>query len=162
MSIETSSLIDHAVQWAIAHLGSMAYPFQCLGFVEDAYELGNDIVLDGLASAKEEADAYRAADHGGVPPRGTFVFYDCSGAIGDETRNWGHVGLALDEGQVIHAWGPVRIDDYRAIEGLAGAPGWTAPRYIGWAPLSEILKGMVKAQAGGISNMDTQDLQEKI
>jgi len=134
-------LIDHAMAWALEHLGSRDYAFKCLAFVEDAYELGNAIVLDGYATAKEAADAYGAAAHPGLPPRGALACYDCSGSIDDEQRNWGHIGLALGDGRVIHAWGAVRVDDYLAIQDLPNAPGWTAPRYIGWAPLERVLLG---------------------
>lgn len=134
-------LIERAVAWALAHVGSRDYAFQCLGFVEDAYELSNGIVLDGYASAKEEADAFGAAEQAGPPPRGALACYDCTGEINGETRNWGHIGLALGDGRVIHAWGVVRVDGYLAIENLPNAPGWTAPRYIGWAPLERVLVG---------------------
>ncbi len=134
--------VGPAIQWAMRRIGSTGYPFLCLGFVEDAYEQGNGIVLDGFASAKEEADAFQAARYTGLPPRGAFVFYDCSGPIQGEQRNWGHVGLSLGEGKVIHAWGEVRIDDYLGIQDLKPAEGWTQPQYIGWGPLQEIMKGM--------------------
>ncbi len=135
--------IEGAIRWALDRLGSTEYAFKCYGFLEDAYELGNNIVLDGQGStAKEAADAYGARRDPDVPPRGAYVFYDCWGAIEGELRNWGHIGLSLGDGQVIHAWDKVRVDGYRAIESLNAAPGWTKPSYIGWAPAEEILRGM--------------------
>lgn len=135
--------IEPAIQWAMSQLGRTGYRFKCLGFVEDAYELGNRIVLDGYPSAKEEADAFQAHERAGLPPRGVFVFYDCWGTLMDTHRNWGHVGISLGEGKVIHAWDRVRIDDYLDIQSLEAAAGWTKPQYIGWAPLETILRGMM-------------------
>ncbi|NLE46543.1 MAG: C40 family peptidase, partial [Chloroflexi bacterium] len=97
----------------------------------------------GGDTAKESADLYEADKSKGQPPAGAFVFYDCSGTIGDRVENWGHVGLCVGQGEVIHAWGEVRIDDYLAIEDLGAAPGWSSPKYIGWAPLERILIGSV-------------------
>lgn len=79
---------------------------------------------------------------GGRPPGGTYVCYDCWGTLEGEHRNWGHIGLSVGDGKVIHTWGgEVRMDDYRTIEDL-DASEWTTPEYIGWVPVSSILKGM--------------------
>ncbi|MEA4907536.1 MAG: NlpC/P60 family protein [Anaerolineaceae bacterium] len=105
-------------------MGSAEYPFRCYAFVEDAYEHGGHIELDGQgATAREAAEAYGTQP--GSPPRGSYVFYDCAGELGGQYRHWGHVGLALGDGQVIHAWNRVRIDAVHAIEALEPAPGWT-------------------------------------
>lgn len=142
MSSEDSTYINGAIRWAKSKLGSTAYATKCYLFVEDAYELGNRIVLDGQGcTAKQAADAYEAQVHQGSPPPGAYVCYDCSGRINGETCNWGHIGLSIGNGEVIHAWHEVRIDHYAAIENL-GAPGWTKPRYIGWVPVADILLGM--------------------
>lgn len=140
ITTEDSAYIRGALQWAADRLGSRDYAFKCLAFVEDAYELGNDIWLDGQGcTAKEAADAYRTQDCGEIPPAGAFVFYDCWGTLEDDHRNWGHVGLSTGGGQVIHAWGEVRRDDYRTVQEL-DAPGWTKPKCIGWVPAPAILK----------------------
>jgi hypothetical protein len=143
--------IEGAVRWAMERFGSTGYAFKCYAFLEDAYEFGNGIVLDGQGcTAKEAADAYAARRDPDVPPRGAYVFYDCWGTIRDDYRNWGHIGLSLGDGQVIHAWDKVRVDDYLDVEALEAAPGWTKPSYIGWAPASEILRGMtVGGDQGG-------------
>ena len=98
----------------------------------------------GLSSyPKEMADAYDAQEDTGVPPKGAYVFYDCWGTIEGKRRNWGHVGLSMGDGRVIHAWDRVRVDQYLDIESLEAGPGWTRPEYIGWAPVSVVLEGMV-------------------
>jgi hypothetical protein len=58
-------------------------------------------------------------------------------------RDWGHVGLAMGDGGVVHAWDVVRLDDARAVCALPPAPGWEAPRLIGWAPPAQVLRGHV-------------------
>jgi hypothetical protein len=75
------------------------------------------------------------------PPAGAYVFYACGGPVGGVRREWGHVGLALGDGDVVHAWGVIRIDDARAIPSLPPAVGWDAPRPIGWAAPEQVLRG---------------------
>lgn len=133
--------IYNAIQWAREKLDSTDYRFLCLAFVEDAYEYGNSIEIFGGSCAKESADMYEAHLNKSMPPEGAFVFYDCYGTIKDEYKNWGHVGLSLGEGHVIHAWNKVRVDDYKDIQNLQAAIGWTNPEYIGWASPERILHG---------------------
>lgn len=139
-----SLYIENAIQWAKDHLGQKSYAFRCLAFVEDAYELSNGIELFGGSTAKESADEYGVQKTPALPPAGVFVFYDNFGTLFDTYKNWGHVGLSLGDGNVIHAWDKVRIDSYLAVETLPGAPGWTAPQYSGWTPVARILQGYRK------------------
>lgn len=144
MNEEFGTYIANAIRWARERLGSTDYPFLCLAFVEDAYEESNHVEIFGGSSAKESADEYQAARNTGEPPLGAFVFYDCAGTIDGEYKNWGHVGLYSGEGKVIHAWDKVRMDDYRDVRSLSPAPGWTKPRYLGWAPIERIFIGYRK------------------
>ncbi len=142
---EFETYIAYAIQWAQIQVGSNAYLFRCLAFVEDAYERANRVEIFGGSTATESAEKYGAhtrVEH--LPARGAFVFYECYGSLEGEHRNWGHVGLCLGEGQVIHAWDQVRQDHYLGIECLTPAPGWSAPRYIGWAPVERIFMGYRK------------------
>lgn len=41
---------EGAVAWALSKLGVTDYAALCYAFVEDAYELGNGIILDGLGT----------------------------------------------------------------------------------------------------------------
>jgi len=125
----------------MSQLGNEDYCFRCLAFVEDAYEESNEIEIFGGDGAKESADEYGVNPPTGEPPRGAFVFFDMTGELFDVTTNWGHVGLCLGEGRIVHAWDEVRIDDINAVEALEPAEGWTQPRYIGWAPVERILQG---------------------
>jgi cell wall-associated NlpC family hydrolase len=142
MTDQFETYIAHAIQWARARLGSEAYPFRCLAFVEDAYERANRVEIFGGSSAAESAEAYAARSHREqLPPRGAFVFYECSGPLQGEYKDWGHVGLCVGEGQVIHAWDLVRQDHYLDVEQLSPAPGWSPPRYIGWTAVERIFVG---------------------
>lgn len=152
MSSDQGKYIDAAIQWATERLGSTDYAYRCYLFVEDAYELGNKIVLDGQGTtAREAADAYQAERHTDAPTRGAYVFYDCFGTIDGEYRNWGHIGISLGEGLVVHAWDEARVDGYLEIEQLAPAPGWAKPKYIGWAPASVFLRGMTTGSGSEIA-----------
>ncbi|MDT0268598.1 hypothetical protein RM844_20130 [Streptomyces sp. DSM 44915] len=133
--------VANAIGWARGHLGSTAYASRCLAFVEDAYERANALELFGGDFAAESAESYGAREQTGEPPAGAFVFYDTSGELLGRRRNWGHVGLGIGGGQVVHAWDRVRIDPYLAIAELAGPPGWDAPRWAGWAPVERVLRG---------------------
>jgi len=93
--------------------------------------------LDGYSYAKEAADNHNAEKNTGVPPKGAYVFYDCCGTINGKYRNWGHVGISVGEGKIIHAWDTVRMDNYLEVQNLKAAEGWTSPRYTGWIPAEE-------------------------
>ncbi len=142
-SPDYTPLIEKAITWAASKVGSKDYPFRCLAFVEEAYEKPNQIEVFGCDCAAEAAAALGAQDPGRIPPRGAFVFYDCWGLLGGVYKNWGHVGISLGNGSVIHAWDTVRKDGYLDIQMLSPASGWSSPIYTGWAPVERILHGMV-------------------
>lgn len=133
------TLVNNAVQWAKEHIGSREYLLMCLAFVEDAVEQSNHIEIFGGDSAQESADMYGVSANTGEPPKGAFVFYATHGVVDGQPVNWGHVGLCVGDGRVVHAWDVVREDDYLALEKLPPAPGWTPPRYIGYAPIERVL-----------------------
>ena len=145
MSTRVEARAAAAVEWALARVGERTTPWRCLAFVEDAYERANGIEVFGGDSAAESAVLYgtRAYDAGAPPPAGAFVFYACSGPVDGAHRDWGHVALAVGDGQAVHALDRVRIDDARAIEAMSLGPGWTAPRLLGWTGPERILAGHV-------------------
>ena len=130
---------QNAIAWALAHEDNTEYVGWCLSFIEDAVEQPNDIELFGGDCAAESARLYADGLRDGTPEPGAFVFYDCCGIVDGEPVNWGHCGLCIGEGKVIHAWDKIRVDDYLALEQLSPAPTWTAPKYIGWVPLERVL-----------------------
>ena len=141
MNEEFKTYIVNAIHWAKEHLGATEYAGRCLAFVEDAYEESNHVEIFGGSSAQESADEYGAAQNRGEPPSGAFVFYACAGPVGDEIKDWGHVGLCLGAGKIIHALDTVRIDHYLDMQYLTPAPDWTMPQFIGWAPMERIFAG---------------------
>ena len=131
-------LTENMIRFAESKLGSTEYAGWCLAFIEDALEISNDIEVFGGDSAKESCELYKDALQGGVPERGAFVFYDCLCPSENGPVNWGHSGVSLGDGRVIHAWDKVRIDDYLAIEKLTALTG-DHPEYLGWVALERIL-----------------------
>ena len=66
------------------------------------------------------------------------MFYDCLCPSEDGPVNWGHCGIGLGGGPVIHARDRVRIDGHLQIEALTALTG-DHPKYIGWVPLARVL-----------------------
>jgi cell wall-associated NlpC family hydrolase len=97
-------------------IGSVEYKYKCLAFIEDSYEQGANIELRGYSYAYEAAIKHNAKKNDSVPPKGAYVFYDCYGTLNGKYQNWGHVGLSIGEGKVIHAWDRVRLDEYLKVE----------------------------------------------
>ena len=113
----TVDLASAAVGWALERVGQPGYALRCLAFVEDALERPNGIEIFGGSSAAESAAQYglHPFTPGATPPAGSFVFYDAEGPIDGTHRSWGHVGLSLGDGRVVHTWDVIRIDDARAV-----------------------------------------------
>ncbi len=129
---------ENMIRWAEGQLGSTKFAGRCLAFIEDALEISNDIEIFGGDSAKESCEMYKDALQGGIPERGSFVFYDCLCPGEEGPVNWGHCGIGLGDGRVIHAWDKVRIDDCLEVEKLT-APTGDHPKYLGWVPLKRVL-----------------------
>ena len=136
---EIDTITDIMIDYAESKLGHGEYAGRCLSFIEEALEKGNGVLIFGGDSAKASCEMYADALEKGVPERGAFVFYDCM-CPDDDGRpvNWGHCGIALEDGQVIHAWDTVRVDDYLAIEELTALSG-DHPKYLGWVPIERVL-----------------------
>ena len=132
-------LTENMLRWAEGRLGGEDCAGWCLSFIEDALERSNGIEIFGGDSAKESAVLYGDGIRTGLPERGAFVFYDCLCSGEKGPVNWGHCGISYGDGRVIHAWDKVRIDDYREIGKLTAMTG-DHPRYIGWVPLSRVLR----------------------
>ena len=135
----TDTMTDNMIRWAEAHIGEPGYASWCLSFIEDALEISNGIEIFGGDCARESAELYADAMRKGVPERGSYVFYDCMCMSDSGPQDWGHCGISLGDGKVIHAWNVVRVDHYLEIEQLE-IPAGHHPRYIGWVPLERVLK----------------------
>lgn len=137
--MDKTELTENMIRWAESRRGRTEYAGWCLSFIEDALEISNGIEIFGGDSAKESSELYSDALRPGLPERGAFVFYDCLCPGETGPVNWGHCGIALGDGRVIHAWDRVRIDDYRQMEALT-APTGDHPAYLGWVPLERVLR----------------------
>ena len=136
--MENAKLIENMIWWGKQKIGSAEYASWCLSFIEDALEKSNDIEIFGGDSAKESSEMYSDSLRAGTPELGAFVFYDCMCRNGTELINWGHCGIYIGEGNIIHAWDKVRIDDYLEVEKMTALSG-DHPKYIGWVPVSRVL-----------------------
>lgn len=137
MEFSLDTMKENMIQWATEHLGRQEYIGWCLSFVEDAIEESNGIEIFGGDSAKESCLLYRDALRTDPPECGSVVFYDCLCHTPEGVMDWGHCGIALEDGSVIHAWNRIRIDNYLAIEELSSYG--EHPKYLGWVPLTRIL-----------------------
>ena len=108
-------LTENMIRFAESKLDSTEYAGWCLSFIEDALEKSNIIEIFGGDTAKESALLYADAMRKGIPKRGAFVFYDCICLGPDGPVNWGHCGISLGDGRIIHAW-----DRYGADRRLPG------------------------------------------
>ena len=138
MDDKTAEIIENMIRWAESRLEETGYVGWCLSFIEDALEIANGIEVFGGDSAKESAELYSDAMRRDIPERGSFVFYDCICLSEEGPVNWGHCGIGLGDGRVIHAWDKVRIDDYRDIERMRALSG-DCPRYIGWVRAERVM-----------------------
>ncbi|MDI9498815.1 MAG: hypothetical protein QM270_10090 [Bacillota bacterium] len=136
--MKNTEMIDNMIDWAEEQLGSRYYAGLCLAFIEEALEISNSIEIFGGDSARESLEMYRDALQTGVPERGAFVFYDCLCPGPDGPMNWGHCGICLGDGNVIHSWDCIRVDHFRQIESMRTLVG-DYPRYRGWVPISRVL-----------------------
>jgi cell wall-associated NlpC family hydrolase len=143
MTDGTAAIASAATRWALARVGDRSYTGRCLAFVEDAIERPNEIEVFGGSSARESAELYELAPlpPDTPPPAGSLVFYACEGPADGAWRDWGHVGISLGDGRIVHAWDEVRVDGETDVEQLPPRAGWTAPTLIGWVPLSRVLVG---------------------
>ena len=136
--LSNTVMTERMIGWAESKIGSTKYAGWCLSFIEDALEISNGIEIFGGDSAKDSCEMYKDALQSGTPERGSFVFYDCLYLSENGPVNWGHCGIGLDDGRVIHAWDMVRIDDYMEIEKLTALTG-DHPKYLGWVALERVL-----------------------
>jgi NlpC/P60 family len=141
--IDETAIANAGARWALDRIGDRSYAGRCLSFVEDAIERPNDMEIFGGSTAQESADQYGPKPYRPTAPpaAGSLVFYSCEGPAEGAWRNWGHVGMALGDGRVVHAWDEVRVDGAADLEALPPRPGWSSARLIGWVPLTRVLHG---------------------
>ncbi len=134
------NIVENMIAYAEGLLGSEKYGGWCLSFIEDCLEKGNGIEIHGGDCARESCEMYGAFLKKGEPERGSFVFYDCLCSCEGAVHNYGHCGISLGEGRVIHALGEVRIDGYLDIENAPMGEDLPKPKYIGWVSVEDVVK----------------------
>lgn len=129
--ISNQNRVDKAIEWAKSKIGSEEWYGWCLRFVRQAFGLGKKepIYPLGWGSAN---DARRSLEKRGIfysedrnPPRGVLVFFSTTPGT---YKVYGHVGISLGNGKVIHAYSKVREDSIDEIEKLKNID-----TYLGWA-----------------------------
>ena len=128
----SNEIVQNAISWAKNRKGNTDYYHRCLLFVQDAYRNGGGIGLKGLPwrFARNAAEIMNAPENvDKTIPRGALVFFDWYGNVNGTQKNWGHVGIALEEGEIdeieyIHADKVVKKDRGYLYEGYVG---WAMP-----------------------------------
>lgn len=115
--------VEKAIAWAKSKLGSHSYDGYCQKFVMTAYSSGAGMPYAAIGSAKKAYQTW-AVQRGSASmkniPVGASVYFHSPSSPAN-----GHVGLYIGNGQVIHAFRPVKIG---TVAGL-NASGYT---YLGW------------------------------
>jgi len=95
--------VEKAISWAQERMnaGDKSYSYWCLKFIGDAFRAGG-INNAGYSTATQAGNALITSTSTN-PPRGAVVFWDWYGTIGGVYANYGHVGISLGNGKVIHA-----------------------------------------------------------
>lgn len=109
---------EGSIAWALARQGDTSYYFWCLKFVANAFGVN----AAGYATAQAAANALGVRDRAagpGAAPRGALVFF----RYVSEGVSYGHVGISLGDGRMVHAVRTVRVE----------ALGPWAGSYLGWA-----------------------------
>src|SRR6266511_223732 len=113
-------IVNSAISWEFARLGSTAYENQCLHFQAEAFGWS----YSGFATAEAAGDwmvnnSYMHTS--GIPPRGALVWYHNSSGTG-------HVVVSLGEGKIIgtSVGGDVGVASYTYHSSYRG---WTVPYF---------------------------------
>lgn len=111
-----------AVQWALKQQGRTDYYFWCLRFVANAF----GAQYAGYNTAQLAANALGTRDRGlsaARAPYGALVFFRY---VGRDGISYGHVGISLGDGRMVHAVATVRVDH------IDSSNYWRS-NYLGWA-----------------------------
>ena len=116
---------EAAVSWAKERLGRGDWSGLCMRFVANAFmqkehEPAGYNAIDG---AKEFYRFDQEPNGWLKAPKGALIFFDKEG-----TNDYGHVGIYLDNGSIIHAYGTVRVN---TVEEVIVKPD--VGRYLGWS-----------------------------
>mgnify|MGYP000285868757 CR=1 FL=1 len=117
---------EAATNWAEQHLGSGKWSGLCLRFVANAFMQKEDKPAGWPSALDAAREFYRFNQEPcgwQYAPKGALIFFDREGI-----NDYGHVGIYLGNGSIIHAYGTVRVD---TVEEVIAKPD--VGRYLGWS-----------------------------
>ena len=118
----TTAQVEKVISWALSKQGNKSYAYLCQKFVADAYSQVAPRV--SKETAKQAANAWCTHPGDKNPPRGATVYYNWYGKVDGVYANYGHVGIALGDGRVIHAYGNSGVVISNKIDFMTGYIGW--------------------------------------
>ncbi|MEM2293155.1 MAG: NosD domain-containing protein [Nitrososphaerota archaeon] len=116
---------EAAVSWAMQRLGRGDWSGLCMQFVANAYmqEEHKPAGYNAIDGAREFYRFNQEPNGWLQAPKGALIFFDMEG-----TNEYGHVGIYLGNGSIIHAYGAVTVN---TIEETIAKPD--VGRYLGWS-----------------------------
>jgi len=135
--------VEKAIKWAKSQEGKMDWSGYCLKFVAQAFGQKSSGWASPVDAIGKLGNRFYPVEKCQNPPRGALIFFSakgkwCGASYGCiDSPDYGHIGIYLGNGEVIHAYGRVRIQTLTAVEQLAttdskGNKSWI-DSYIGWA-----------------------------
>lgn len=135
--------VESAISWAISQEGKTAWSGYCLGFVAKAFGQESSGWTSPEDARKKLGNRFYPAATDWNPPRGALVFFSAKGTWCDapygciDLADYGHIGIYLGNGGVVHAYGAVKVQSIVEIEQLSGRDSkgneFEIGSYIGWA-----------------------------
>ncbi|MEM3728579.1 MAG: NosD domain-containing protein [Candidatus Bathyarchaeia archaeon] len=116
---------EAAVNWAEQRLGRGDWSGLCMQFVANAYmqEEHKEAKYNAIDGAREFYRFNQEPNGWLQAPKGALIFFDMEG-----TNEYGHVGIYLGNGSIIHAYGTVKVN---TVEEAVAKPD--VGRYLGWS-----------------------------
>ena len=110
-----STQVDTAIEYGKSLLGSHAYDNYCQRFVKICYEKAG--IYGSAGSATEACAKWACSSDKTNIPKGAAVYF-----VG--TNQWGHVGIYLGDGNVLHAANGIRIQSLSHCDSKYIFRGW--------------------------------------
>lgn len=138
--VSNQDKIEEAISWANNEIGNDEWTNLCLKFVSLAYGLGANVNAKTTGwdwpndAINELGTKFYSIDNCGNPPRGALIFFSGQGRHPKTKINYekyGHIGIYLGDGEVIHAYETVKIQNIIGAKGIEGEE--FIDSYIGWA-----------------------------
>ena len=138
--VSNQDKIEEAISWANNEIGNDEWTNLCLKFVSLAYGLGANVNAKTTGwdwpndAINKLGTKFYSIDNCGNPPRGALIFFSGQGKHPKtkiDYKKYGHIGIYLGDGVLIHAYGTVKIQNIIGAKGIEGEK--YIDSYIGWA-----------------------------